>query len=230
MFAKELFGGFGRNIFNPAMIGRCFVYICFPIALTAVWAKPAAGPAGALAQWSTGSGEEGITGATPMADAKAGRSTPVLSELFFGRISGTMGVTSALAILIGGAYLLLSKTANWRIVLTVSLTYGLLSEILHRAGFPQVNGGLAALLGGGFLFGAFFMATDPVSAPKTEEARLLYGILIGVVTVVIRNFSVFNGGFMFALLFANMFGPILDYAVKAYKSRGQGEAKEEGSA
>ncbi len=137
-------------------------------------------------------------------------------QLFFGRVSGTVGATSVLLILIGGLYLFYSKTANRTIIVTIILTYGLLSQILYWAGVEPVPSGVTALLGGGWLFGAFFMATDPVSAPKTELGRGLYAFLIAVCSVVIRNFSIFNGGLMFAILIGNMFAPIIDYGVRAH--------------
>ena len=242
MFAKEVFGGFGRNIFNPAMAGRCFIYVCFPIALTSTWAPAAAGRWGALAAWTTVVSPDVVTGATPMAHLKAGRivlegggatgmPTDVaegeiervtrgsfLRALALGRISGTMGVTSAIVILIGGIYLFWTKTASRTIILALIITYAVLNQVLYALGVEPVPGALPAVLGGGFLFGAFFMATDPVSAPRAEQARVIYAIVIGVFATVIRNFSIFNGGLMFAILIGNMFAPILDYAVKAHKS------------
>ncbi len=241
MFTKEIFGGFGRNFFNPAMAGRCFVYVCFPVALTAVWAPAAEGVWGALDRWTTAPTADAVTGATPMAYLKQGRlvltadeqapkevpfeipeekTSPVKRTAFwriqfFGRLSGTVGVTSVLLILIGGLYLFYSKTASRTIILALILTYGGLSQLLHMLGVPPVPSGLTALLGGGFLFGAFYMATDPISAPKTELGRVLYAILIGLCAVVIRNFSIFNGGLMFAILIGNMFAPIIDYGVRA---------------
>jgi Na+-transporting NADH:ubiquinone oxidoreductase subunit B len=98
------------------------------------------------------------------------------------------------------------------------VTYAVLNQVLNAFGVVPVPGALPAVLGGGFLFGAFFMATDPVSAPRTEQARIIYAILIGVFATIIRNFSIFNGGLMFAILIGNMFAPILDYAVRARKS------------
>ncbi|MDD5458938.1 MAG: RnfABCDGE type electron transport complex subunit D [Phycisphaerae bacterium] len=241
-FGKGVFGGFGRNIFNPAMAGRCFVYICFPVALTAVWAAPAQGLWGALDKWTTASEPAAVTGATPMAYLKAGKlimgdkdaqtdipfdipseknivvqKTAFLKGLIFGRISGTMGVTSALVICIGGLYLFITKTANRSIMLSLILTYAILNQLLFWFGVKPVPGAWPAILGGGFLFGAFYMATDPVSAPKTKEARIFYGIIIGIFITVIRNFSIFNGGLMFAILIGNMFAPIMDYAVREYK-------------
>jgi len=187
---------------------------------------------------------EAVTGATPMAYLKAGSmvlssesdaTTKVpfdisegqvvevnrnsfLKALAFGRISGTAGVTSAILILIGGIYLFITKTASRAIILSVIISYALLSHILYMFGVRPVNDALVSLMGGGFLFGAFFMATDPVSAPKTETAKIFYGIIISIFTVIIRNFSVFNGGLMFAILLGNMFAPILDYAVISYKT------------
>ena len=245
MFAKEVFGGFGRNIFNPAMAGRCFVYICFPIALTSTWAQPASGPWGALDRWTTAPTIDTVTSATPMAYLKAGqivlekdnehalKTIPIKIEteqvvhvdqnsfllaLTFGRISGTAGVTSVILILIGGVYLFYTKTASRHIILSLVVTYAVLNQVLYWLDIEPVPGALPAVLGGGFLFGAFFMATDPISAPRTKPAKVIFGILIAVSTTVMRNFSIFNGGLMFSILIGNMFAPILDYAVKAYRA------------
>ena len=245
-FAKEVFGGYRYNIFNPAMAGRCFVYICFPLALTCTWAPPAPGPIGALNTWTTATTPDATTAATPMAHLKAGRivlqsehgpTAPsqisgdiprdtvikinryaFLKALTFGRISGTMGVTSVILILTGGLYLFYTKTAGRTIVLSLVTTYAILNEVLYRLGVEPVTGALPALLGGGFLFGAFFMATDPISAPRTEPAKAIYGALIAVITTLIRHFSIFNGGLMFSILIGNMFAPLLDYLVKTYRT------------
>ncbi len=251
MFTKEVFGGFGRNIFNPALAGRCFVYICFPVALTGTWAPAAEGPWGALGRWTTAPTADATTGATPMALLKAGKIVLDSSEgaasqipfdvpeedavqvrrgaffqaLMLGRMSGTMGVTSALLIAIGGLYLFWTKTASRTIILWLIVTYAVLNQLLFRFGVEPVPGAWPAVLGGGFLFGAFFMATDPVSSPKTERGRIIYAVIIAVCTVVIRNFSIFNGGLMFSILIGNMFGPIVDYAVRA-----SGAKKKAGSA
>jgi Na+-transporting NADH:ubiquinone oxidoreductase subunit B len=249
MFGKEVFGGFGRNIFNPAMAGRCFVYICFPVALTATWAPAARQPWGALNRWTSVSQTDAVTGATPMTYLKAGKLTlggasaaesiphevaegqsvsvkkgTFLEGLLFGRISGTMGVTSALLIVIGGIYLFVGRTASRTIILSLIIAYAVLNQVLHWFGIPPVPGAWVAVLGGGFLFGAFFMATDPISAPRTKAARIIYGVIIAACTTVIRNFSVFNGGLMFSILIGNMFAPILDYAVRSYKSGRQKKA------
>ena len=137
-----------------------------------------------------------------------------------------MGATSPLLILLGGLYLVYSKTANRTIIVVAILTYGGLSQLLYMFGVEPVPSGLTALLGGGWLFGAFFMATDPVSAPKTELGRGLYAVIIGVCSVVIRNFSIFNGGLMFAILIGNMFAPILDYGVARAAAAASRQVKE----
>jgi Na+-transporting NADH:ubiquinone oxidoreductase subunit B len=246
IFSKEVFGGFGKNFFNPALVGRCFVYICFPVAMTGMWLRPAEGAWGALGKWSTEANTDSVTSATPLAHLKAGRlvlnrdndsqahnSIPfqigydeklsisrkaLYKGLLWGRISGTAGVTSAVLILIGGCYLFYTKTASRTIILSLVISYGVLNEFLYRLGAEPVPGALPALLGGGFLFGAFFMATDPVSSPRTEGGRVVYGILIATCTTVIRNFSIFNGGLMFSILLGNMFAPIIDHAVRSYGS------------
>lgn len=250
IFSKEVFGGFGRNFFNPALAGRCFVYICFPVALTGQWEPAATGPAGALIKWSNIQGQkrlEATTGATPMAHLKAGRilftsidDPDVIEEIPFkidekqqvkitkmtllkgllgGRISGTTGVTSAILITIGGLYLFWTKTASRTIILSLIIAYAVFNQILYRFGVDPVPGAWPAVLGGGFLFGAFYMATDPVSSPRTEPAKIAYGVMIALCTVVIRNFSIFNGGLMFSILLGNMFAPILDVAVKSWQNR-----------
>jgi Na+-transporting NADH:ubiquinone oxidoreductase subunit B len=220
MFSKEVFGGFGRNFFNPALAGRCFVYICFPVALTGVWpASAQPGGLAALTRWTTAVSPEAITSATPMALLKAGGAVPHLGDLFFGGLTGCVGVTSALLIIIGGCYLFFTKTANRSIILSVLITYAVFSELMFRIGVRPFAGALPAILGGGFLFGAFFMATDPVSAPRTAEAKILYGMLIAVLAAIIGNFSIFNGGLMFAILLANMFAPIMDYSITALKEK-----------
>ena len=246
MFTKEIFGGFGRNIFNPAMAGRCFVYICFPVAIDGfmgtcgrrtLW--------GALDRWTTAATAEAVTSATPMAYLKAGKiilssdkqaskdipfdiaednvvkvkKNTFLNGLLFGRTSGTMGVTSAILILIGGIYLYVTKTASRTIIIYLIITYAVLNQILYWFGVEPVPGAWPAVLGAGFLFGAFFMATDPVSSPRTETAKAIYAVIIAICTLVIRNFSIFNGGLMFSVLIGNMFAPILDHAVQSLKKK-----------
>lgn len=219
LFGKEVFGGFGRNIFNPAMVGRCFVYICFPLPLTARWAPAAQGALGALGSWSTITSADSITSATPMALLKAGGPSPDIVDLLIGRLAGSMGVTSAILILIGGLYLYFTKTANRTTIITTIVSYCIANIIFDLLNFNFVPAILPSVLGGGFLFGTFFMATDPVSSPSTESGRIIFGCVVGIFSAIIADFSVFNGGFMFALLFANMFVPIIDFIVKQQSAK-----------
>lgn len=244
MFGKMVFGGFGKNIFNPAIAGRAFVYVCFPVALTGTWAPAADGIIGALNKWTTAPTADAVSGATPMAYLKAGKiklttnggndyvpfkietdqemavsKKALLKALLLGRMSGTAGVTSVILICIGGLYLFITKTANRTLILSAIITYALWNELLYRFGVEPVPGAWPAVLGGGFLFGAFFMITDPVSAPKTAPAKLMYGILIATSTMVIRNFSIFNGGLMFSILIGNMFSPTLDAVVRHFQNK-----------
>ena len=152
------------------------------------------------------------------------RRSTLFKGLVLGRLSGTMGVTSAMLILIGGLYLFATKTASRAIIISLVVTYAALNQVLYWFGVAPAVGAWPVVLGGGFLFGAFFMATDPVSAPRTQMAKVLYAIIIGVCATVIRNFSIFNGGLMFALLIGNMFAPILDYAVRARQTAKKGGA------
>jgi len=226
---KEIFGGYGKNICNPAMSGRCFVYICFPLALTAQWSPVAKGSFGALDRWDTVTKTDTMTSATPLAIAKNEGILPDKTDLFLGRVTGTMGVNCIPLVLLGGIYLFVTRTANRTIILSILITYALLNAILTWAGVKGFYGPLYALLNGSFWFGAFFMATDPVSAPRTRPAQLLYGILIASATVLIRNFSIFNGGLMFSGLLGNMFAPILDVAVKHFQQRQKAVTQTEGN-
>jgi len=290
VFAKEVFGGFGRNIFNPAMAGRCFVYICFATAVTATWAPnaydlPDTPWYGALGRWSTlnvtaaeaealaasnrveaerapeiearwklrtqGDSIQAFTGASPLGELKSKQrevirltvggaesekidraatvvedDRPGIGELLLGTTSGTMGVTSAVLILIGGVYLYITKTANRATILSVIISCAVFSEILYLFGVRPSGDWLSTTLSGGFLLGAFFMATDPVSSAKTQTGRIICGVIVGVLRVVIQNFSVFNGGFMFGLLVANMFAPSIDAMVKARQAARKAKAAE----
>jgi Na+-transporting NADH:ubiquinone oxidoreductase subunit B len=137
-----------------------------------------------------------------------------------------MGVTSAFLTAIGGLYLYASKTASRKIIVSTVATYAIFNQLLYQLGVEPVPGAWPAVLGGGFLFGAFFMATDPISAPRTEPAKVIYGIIIAVCATVIRNFSIFNGGLMFSILIGNMFAPILDHAVRSYTQDRRRRAEE----
>ena len=216
IFGKMVFGGFGHNVFNPAMVGRCFIYISFPIALTARWAEPFSGKYGGLVRWSPS--VDALTSATPLAILKSGGSYP-LAKLFTGNIPGSLGETAAWVILLGGIYIVATKAAQWRLVLSPLLGGSLTSFVLWTAGIRGVPDPLTSLMAGSFLFGVFFVVTEPISGPKTKGAQWIYGFIIGGLAIVIRKFSSFSAGIMFATLFMNIFTPIMDLAVNEVKGR-----------
>ena len=214
LFGKMVFGGFGRNIFNPAIVGRVFLYINFGGYMTgsAVWARPWSGFPGGFAE----SGFDTVTQATPM-NAAASAFPASLHDLFIGGVSGSIGETSALLILAGGLFILWKKAADRRIVLS-ALTAFLAAQYVFYL-FGIAGDPLTALLSGGAMLGIFFMATDPVSACSTSAGKWIYGGLIGLLSVLIRLFASWPEGIMFAILLANMFGPIIDHTVKQYAGK-----------
>lgn len=210
-FGKMVFGGFGANIFNPAILGRTFVYVSFPQQMTVMWAQPYLSSAfpGGLVRWSV---EPALrTGATILGQFRAGQEvTRTWLDTFLGFEAGSLGETSALLIILAGVYLLASKTAKW-----IPLVATLASIVLFSLVFYPAENPLLLLCAGGALFGIVFMVTDPISQPKTNVALWIYGILIGFLTVFIRRFSLFAEGFMFALLIVNALMPIIEHALKA---------------
>jgi len=205
-FGKEVFGGFGRNVFNPAMVGRAFVYVSFPLYLTTRW-NLSVFPHG----WKYWISPELSTGATPLDIMKSGESVSGLN-LFFGNIPGSAGETAKWLILIAAVYLVLTKTASWKIMVsTVGSVMGF--TLILQMGNVVEYSAVDALLSGGVLFAAVFMATDPISAPRREASKWLYGLIIGVSATIIRTFSLFNEGIMFGVLIGNTFAPLLDVIV-----------------
>ncbi len=227
LFAKEVFGGFGKNVFNPALVARAFIYVCFPTPLTIEWSKVATGFPAGLGTYVT-EGIEAVSQATPMLLFRDTGKMTSLVDLLIGNVSGSIGETSAILILLAGIYLIYKKVASWEIMTGVLIGFTGLSGILYVLGNSQVPNPIFGILAGGLLFGAVFMATDPISAPKTKEGKWIYGILIGVVTVIIRGYALFAGGMMFAILIANTFAPIIDEGVNAYKRhKKESKAKKE---
>ncbi len=208
---KMVFGGFGQNVFNPAMVGRCFIYITFPIEMTNRWIEPFWGGVGGLSAWSAP--VDAITRATPMMDLAAGLSVS-LQKLFVGNVPGSLGETSAFLILLGGAYIIYKKAAPWRLATSCLLGGVILSSIFYGMGFSGMPSPISTLLSGSFLFGAAFVATEPISGAKTKSGQWIYGFMIGALTVTLRGFSNFSEGIMFSVLLMNSFVPILDRTVR----------------
>jgi len=215
-FGKMVFGGFGQNVFNPAMVGRCFIYITFPLQLTNRWVEPFWGGLGGLTQWSTSL--DSLTQATPLEVLRQGESVP-WQDLLVGRTSGSIGEMSALLILLGGLFIVYKKAASWRLVLACLLGGTVSSGILRMAGFAQIPDPVTTLAAGSFLFGAFFVVTEPISGAKTKIGQWIYGFMIGSLIVVLRGFSNFSEGVMFSVLIMNAFVPILDQTVQQIQTK-----------
>ena len=205
---KEVFGGTGKNFLNPALAGRAFLYFAYPAQMSgdAVWVAV-----------------DGYTGATPLSVVASGgmdalTQTWTWTQAFLGSIPGSIGETSTLAILLGMVLLLVTRIASWRIILGVFLGMVAFSTLLNTVGSTS-NPAFAMpwywhLVTGGFAFGMVFMATDPVSAAMTNPGKWAFGILIGVMTVLIRVVNpAYPEGIMLAILFANLFAPLMDYFV-----------------
>lgn len=217
-FGKMVFGGFGRNPFNPALVGRIFVYINFPQPMTVYWNEAASGFPGGFGRYITGS-IDSMTNPTPLLAFKIGQEVPSYTDLLVGNFAGAIGESFTIVILIAAIYFIYKKIASWRIMLGCLIGFTSLSLIFNALGVETVPNPILGLLMGGFLFATVFMATDPVSAAKTDLGKILYGIIIGVVTVIIRGFALFAGGTMFAVLMGNTFAPLIDHVINNMKEK-----------
>ncbi len=208
VIGKEVFGGTGKNFLNPALTGRAFLYFAYPAQISgdAVWTAV-----------------DGYTGATALSIVASEGMEALQSQMswmqtFVGNIHGSIGETSTLAILLGGVLMLYTRVAAWRIVLGVFIGMFALSTLFNVVG-SDTNPAFAMpwywhLTVGGFAFGMIFMATDPVSAAMTNVGKIWFGVLIGVMTVLIRVVNpAFPEGIMLAILFANLFAPLIDHFV-----------------
>jgi Na+-transporting NADH:ubiquinone oxidoreductase subunit B len=209
---KMVFGGFGQNVFNPAMVGRCFLYITFPVEMTNQWPNPFEGGIAGFGAWT--SVPDAVTQATPLVQFRHGGAIP-LSDLFLGNSSGSLGETSALLIVLGAAFIILKKAAPWRLAVSCLIGGLLVSSALYAAETPGVPIPVFWLLSGSFLFGCAFVVTEPVSGAKTRMGQWIYGFMVGGLTMILRGFSNFSEGVMFSVLLMNAFVPLLDQAVRS---------------
>jgi Na+-transporting NADH:ubiquinone oxidoreductase subunit B len=218
IIGKEVFGGTGMNVWNPALIARAFLFFAYPSRMSGdkVWISNKA---------------DAFSGATPLAELQAGNIDIVSAqELFIGLIPGSIGETSKIAILLGAIILLWTGVASFRIMLSVVIGGLSMGWILNLVGGENVYMHIPAyqhLLMGGFLFGAIFMATDPVTASQTGTGKWIYGFFIGVIAVVIRVFNpAYPEGMMLSILLMNTFAPLIDhYVINANKKRRLKRAK-----
>ncbi|MDH3345671.1 MAG: RnfABCDGE type electron transport complex subunit D [Kiritimatiellaceae bacterium] len=250
LFGKEVFGGFPRNVFNPAIVGRGFLYVCFPVDMTSKFTAVWNGIPGGFAHWGTRltfDGIDSVSAATPMWARRDFAHETSLLDLITGNIgeiftasdgvtraltAGSIGEVSALLVLLGGAYLLYTKTAQWR--LTVSTLVGAIgANIIFRylLGSDAVPPIPWTLCSGAMLYAAFFMVTDPITAPKNKNAQWIYGIFIGTMIVFLRWKAVFAGAIAFAILLGNTLAPTLEmiYKARAKKKKAREAATKQGA-
>lgn len=210
IFGKEIFGGTGMNIFNVALVARAFLFFSYPTKMSGdtVWVST---------DTIFGLGNQlpdGFTMATPLGElAQNAIPQASLCDAVFGLIPGSIGETSVIAIAIGAAILIWTGIASWKIMLSIFVGGGALAAVFQHTGMLPIEW-YEHLALGGFAFGAVFMATDPVTSCRTECGKWIYGLIIGVMTVLIRVMNPgFPEGMMLAILFGNMFAPTIDYCV-----------------
>ncbi|NQT28796.1 MAG: RnfABCDGE type electron transport complex subunit D [Candidatus Omnitrophica bacterium] len=203
---KHIFGGLGSNIFNPALVGRAFLMAAYPKMLT-TFSSPR------IVDAVTTAPPDALSGATPLVLLKFNQIAVDIGDLFIGRVSGSLGETSAICLIIGAIYLLLRKVISWRIPLSLLLTTTILSAIFFLLN-PSWGSVWFHLFGGGLLLGAFFMATDPVTTPTTKRGRYIFGIGCGVLIMIIRYFSGLPEGVMYSILFMNALTPLINRYTK----------------
>lgn len=245
LFGKELFGGFGKNVFNPAIVGRAFVWLSFPLQMTNQFVPVFRDFPGGFVQWSmVAAGDlpeylrqggqnvvDALTSATPMVARKSFDHEIGFWDLFTGGIggffeageqtlllgAGSMGEVSAAAILLGAAYLLYTRTAQWRLMIPPILGASVLCLFLrHGLGVDAVPPLHFTLFSGALLYAAVFMVTEPVSAPKLPRSQWIYGLFIGMLIVFFRSYGIFYGAVAFSILLGNMIAPSLDLWIKRF--------------
>lgn len=212
---KMSFGGLGQNPFNPALVGRVFLLISFPVQMTS-WPVPIA---------ARGAYIDAVTGPTPLSVVKEGLSAgrpfaeltaeiPSYLNLFMGQMGGSAGEVAGVALLLGLLYMLIKKIVTWHIPVAVVGSIAVFTGVLHLSDPQAYASPLFHLLTGGVLLGAFFMATDYASSPMSKRGMLLYGAGIGIITVLIRIYGSYPEGVSFAILIMNAFTPLIDKYIK----------------
>jgi Na+-translocating ferredoxin:NAD+ oxidoreductase subunit D len=215
---KLSFGGLGNNIFNPALVGRVFLLISFPVQMTS-W--PAAGDE-----------VDGLTTATPLGIIKEGlnngipvheisRDLPQTTDMLMGNMSGSLGEISALLLILGGVYMLYKKVITWHIPVSVIGTVAVVAALFWLVEPQNYVNPVYHILTGGLMLGAIYMATDMVSSPMTPKGQIIFGAGIGIITISIRLFGAYPEGISFAILIMNAFTPLINNYVKPKRFGGK---------
>jgi len=196
-FGKAIFGGLGKNVFNPAIVGVLFLMFAFPSYMLTNWLDPIT--------------NDVVASATPLITLNRGIAFPyTLTQLLLGNVAGTLGETFRLGIIILGALLIVLKVTDWRIPVFYIATVFLLNAAGVALSFDQFKDPFLSIFVGGLMLGAFFIATDPFTAPKYPTSKIIYGIGLGFITVIIRNFASFPEGVVFAIIIMNAISPLID--------------------
>ena len=216
LIGKEVFGGTGMNIWNPALLTRAFLFFSYPSKMSGdtVWTGGVSRYMAEGQAWQAGSGLiDGFSGATPLADPTLANLEPRLLDMVIGTVPGSVGETSVIAILLGAFLLIWTGVASWKIMFSSvlgGLAIGYLGYALGATDLP----GYYQLVMGGFLFGTVFMATDPVTSAQTECGKWIYGFLVGALAVTVRLWNPgYPEGMMLAILLMNTFAPLIDHYV-----------------
>ena len=200
--AKQMFGGLGQNFMNPALAGRCFMMLSFSSAMTSFTVKKGAA-------YMYGVAVDATSSATPLAQVKEG-GLPDLKAMFLGTTTGTIGETYVAALLIGAIYLLAKRIIDWKIPVVYILTFSVFDIAYQMAAGNAAYPLVYELCGGGLILGAFFMATDYVTSPITAKGKVIYGILLGLLTGLFRFFGESAEGVSFAIIIANVCVPLIE--------------------
>ncbi len=210
-FGKMVFGGFGMNLFNPALVGRIFLFISFPQQMGTRWMLPFSAFPGGFVNWTN---PRALTAATRLAEMTE-KGVSRFTDLFIGNIPGCIGEVSSLLIILAAIYLIITKTAKWQPMIGGILSFLVFSFLIYG------ENPFYYLAAGGVMFGMVFMITDPVTMPKHKIVIWINAVLVGFLTVIIRRYSSFPEGFMFALLLGNTFSPIIEFAFNIKKNGGK---------
>jgi electron transport complex protein RnfD len=215
--AKMSFGGLGKNVFNPALVARVFLLISFPVQMTS-WPKPSPITKGIVdtvtGPTPLGIVKEGLTAETPKTMSQLASEIPSTMQALIGDMGGSMGEVSAIALIIGGLYMLYRKIISWEIPVSMLLTVAVVSGILWGINPEQYADPVFHLLTGGMLLGAIFMATDMVTSPMTRGGQLVFGFGVGLLTILIRIWGAYPEGVSFAILLMNAVVPLINRGFK----------------
>jgi len=203
---KMTFGGLGQNIANPAIFGRVLLLVSFPAQMT-TWPVPSSDVDGATGATPLGLLKESVKSGTPISEIAG---LPSTQDMLLGNIGGSLGEVAAICLIIGGIFLLVTKVITWHIPVSILATVAVFAGLLYGVDPEQYASPLFHILSGGMLLGAFFMATDYVTSPMTPNGMIVYGVGIGVITMLIRTFGAYPEGMSFAILIMNIVTPLIN--------------------